>query len=344
MRFHCAVGLFTLLGLSALPACSGGQSGAEFVKLQGAGATFPAPIYMKWFYDYSDAHDNVQIDYQSVGSGSGIKNFIDQTVDFGASDAAMTADEIAQVSEEVVLLPMTAGLEVLAYNLPGAPDLKLTREAYANIFLGKVTRWNDPAIQAANPDATLPDQPINVVVRSDSSGTTYLFTKHLSAINEQFAASPGTHKMPNWTPGFVGARGNEGVTASIINTPGAIGYIEYGYAMNQPKLSMALLENKRGNFVKPSIESAQDALATAELPDDLIVWIPDPPGENSYPIVGYTWLLCYKTYENPAKAQVLKDVINYCLEEGQAESAGLGYVPLPEAVVARVKAAAAGIS
>lgn len=353
MRLRIALGGMTVLGLSLILAACGGPStppgerstpsGSEFVKLQGAGASFPAPLYGKWFRDYSDAHDNVQIDYQSVGSGSGIKSVIDKTVDFGASDAAMKPEEIAQVPEGVVLLPMTAGSVVLAYNLEGMPDLKLTREAYTGIFLGKVTRWNDPIIQGANPGVQLPDQPVNVVVRADSSGTTYVFTKHLSAINEEFAASPGTNKMPNW-PAGVGAKGNEGVTGQIVSTPGSIGYIEYGYAKSQAKLSMAHLENKSGNFVAPTIESAQAALAGAEMPDDLILWVSDPDGENSYPIVTYTWLLCYKTYPEAGKAAALKDVINYCLDKGQADSEGLGYIPLPENVVEKVKAAAAGIS
>lgn len=354
MRLRVALGGYTVLGLAlALSACSAKQGGtpaggssetanSAFTKLQGAGASFPAPLYTKWFRDYSAAQGNVQIDYQSVGSGSGIKNFIDKTVDFGASDAAMKPEEIAQVPEGVVLLPMTAGSIVLAYNLEGVTDLKLTREAYVGIFLGKVTRWNDPLITAANAGATLPDQPINLVVRADSSGTTYVFTKHLSAISPEFKESPGTNKMPNW-PAGTRAKGNEGITASLMTTPGSIGYVEFGYAKGQG-LSMASLENSSGAFVAPSIESAQAALAGAEMPDDLIVWMPDPAGADSYPIVSYTWLLCYKTYPDAAKAAVLKDVITYCLDKGQTESEGLGYIPLPENVAAKVKAAAAGIS
>lgn len=345
MRFPsplAALMLSTLVLL--LPACSGpGEDAtAPFVKLQGAGASFPAPLYTKWFRDFSAMRGHLQIDYQSVGSGSGIQNFIQKTVAFGASDAAMTPEEIAQVPEGVVLLPMTAGSIVLAYNLDGVTDLRLSRAAYAGIFLGTITRWNDPAIQASNPDVTLPDLPINVVVRADSSGTSYVFTKHLSAISTEFAASPGTNKMPNWPVG-TRSKGNEGITASIMTTPGAIGYVEYGYAAGT-KLPMAALENSSGNFVAPTIASAQAALASAEMPDDLVVWIPDPSGEASYPIVSYTWLLCYKTYSDAAQAAALKDVINYCLDQGQLESESLGYVPLPEAVVARVKTAAAGIS
>jgi len=357
MRLRVALSGFAVLGLALLlSACSAKQSGtlaegesassagsgSGFTKLQGAGASFPAPLYTKWFRDFSAEQGNVQIDYQSVGSGSGIKNFIDKTVEFGASDAAMQPDEIAQVPEGVVLLPMTAGSIVLAYNLDGVADLKLSRAAYTGIFLGKVTRWNDPLIVASNAGATMPDQPINLVVRADSSGTTYVFTKHLSAISPEFNESPGTNKMPNW-PAGTRAKGNEGITAHIMTTPGSIGYIEYGYAHGQG-IAMASLENNSGAFVAPSIESAQAALAGAAMPDDLIVWIPDPAGEESYPIVGYTWLLCYKIYPDAAKATVLKSMIDYCLGTGQLESERLGYIPLPENVVTKVKAAAAGIS
>jgi len=344
MRSSIAIGGIAAMGVAMLfSGCSGSESGTStFTKLQGAGASFPAPLYTKWFRDFSNAQGNVQIDYQSVGSGSGVKSFIDKTVDFGASDAAMKPEEIAQVEEGVVLLPMTAGSVVLAYNLEGVESLNLTRETYTGIFLGKVTRWNDPAIQASNEGVALPDLPINVVVRADSSGTTFVFTKHLSEISTEFAASPGTNKMPNWPVG-TRSKGNEGVTASIMTTPGAIGYVEYGYAKGQD-LPTASLQNKSGAFVAPSTASAQAALSRAEMPEDLILWISDPDGEASYPIVTYTWLLCYKTYEDPAKASLLKEVVNYCLDTGQAESESLGYIPLPENVVAKVKAALDTIS
>jgi ABC-type phosphate transport system substrate-binding protein len=200
--------------------------------LTGAGASFPAPLYSKWFKNYNAAHPDLKIDYQSVGSGAGVKDIIDKTVDFGASDAAMTPDEMAKVDAGVQLLPMTAGSIVLAYNLPGVENLKLTREAYAGIFLGKVKKWTDKAIADANPGAKLPDRDINVVVRADGSGTTYVFTKHLSAISEEFAKSPGVNKQPNWPVGTK-AKGNEGVAGSIMSTPGSIGYLEYGYVKNQ---------------------------------------------------------------------------------------------------------------
>src|SRR5208283_187612 len=211
---------------------------SDLVKLQGAGASFPAPLYYKWFKTYSGSHNNVQVDYQSVGSGSGVKSFMDKTVDFGASDAAMTTGEMSQVAAGVQCVPVTAGSIVLAYNVQGVTGLKLSRKAYSDIFLGRTRKWNDPLIAKTNPGVKLPDLPINVVVRADSSGTTYVFTRHLSAISPDFARSPGVNKMPNWPTG-TRSKGNEGVTASIKTTPGSIGYVEYGYARSQ-KLSMAL--------------------------------------------------------------------------------------------------------
>jgi phosphate ABC transporter phosphate-binding protein len=226
------------------------------VKLEGAGASFPAPLYNKWFKSYHNAHDDVQIDYQSLGSGAGVKAVQDKTVDFGASDAAMTAAEIAKVDAGIQLLPMTAGSIVLAYNLEGVDNLKLSRESYVGIFLGKVTKWNDPGIVAANPGVKLPDAEINVVVRADSSGTSFVFTKHLSAVSPEFAKSPGTNKMPNWPVGTK-SKGNEGISAAISNTPGSIGYIEYGYA-KLTKLKMATLQNKAGKYGQ--VHRAHDCL------------------------------------------------------------------------------------
>lgn len=315
-----------------------GTGGGAFVKLQGAGASFPAPLYASWFKKYTQQHDDVQVDYQSVGSGTGVKMFMSETVDFGASDAAMKPEEIEQVKQGVQLLPMTAGSIVLAYNLEGVTKLQLSREAYAAIFLGKATKWNDPVIAKCNEGVTLPDEAINVVVRSDSSGTTYVFSQHLSAISEEFAASPGTNKKPNWAVGIQG-KGNEGVTQLISSTPGSIGYIEYGYAVKS-KASMVALENKAGQFITPSIESAQAALAAIEMPENLIAWAPDPDGADSYPIVTYTWLLCYKKYSDAKKAETIRKVVAYCLEDAQQQdSTPLGYIPLPASVVDKVRAA-----
>ena len=326
-----AVGLFL--------SCGGTQEKgtASLIKLQGAGASFPAPLYLKWFKSYSASHDNVQIDYQSVGSGSGIKSVIDKTVDFGASDAAMTQDEMAKVDVGVQCLPMTAGSIVLSYNLEGVSELKLSRKAYSGIFLGKVKRWNDPLITNVNPGVKLPDEPINVVVRADSSGTTFVFTRHLSAISPEFAQNPGVNKMPNWPVG-TRSKGNEGVTAGIKTTPGSIGYVEYGYAQSQT-MPMAVLENKSGNYVKATPESGQAGLASAQVPEDLIVWASDPDSKEAYPIVTYTWLLCYKQYQDKKKLEILQDLLKYCLTEGQKESEALGYIPLPNSVVEKSTAA-----
>ena len=307
---------------------------ADFVRLQGAGASFPAPLYLKWFKGYSASHRNVQIDYQSVGSGSGIKSFTDRTVDFGASDAAMTPREMARVEAGVFCLPMTAGAIVLAYNVQGVPQLRLSRKAYAGIFLGTVRKWNDPLIARSNPGVKLPDAPVNVVVRADSSGTTFVFSKHLSTVSPEFAKSPGTNKMPNWPVG-TRSKGNEGVTAAIKTTPNSIGYVEYGYAKSQ-KLAFALLENKAGAYVEATTKSGQAALASAKMPADLIVWASDPSGKDAYPIATYTWLLVYKQYPDTRKAAVLKELLTYCLKDGQKEAEPLGYIPLPPAVSDKV--------
>jgi len=313
------------------------------VTLQGTGATFPAPLYQKWFTEYNKLHPDVQINYQALGSGAGIKQFQQGLVDFGASDAAMTDEEMAAVKDGTVLLPMTAGSVVLAYNLPGGPsEIKLSRDAYSGIFLGKISSWNDPAIAKSNAGATLPDTKITVVTRSDGSGTTFVFTSHLSAISDAWKNGPGTGKSVSFPVGVAG-KGNPGVTALIKQTPGAIGYVEYGYA-KQIAMPFATLENKSGKYVKADLESGKAALASVALPADLRAWIPDPTGANSYPIVSYTWLLCYKKYKDPKVAQTLKSIVQYGLNQGQAFSVDLGYIPLPSGVVSAVSKAADGIS
>ena len=334
--------VLAILAAAGFTACSGNKGSSEGVKLQGAGASFPAPLYQKWFKAYSGSHDGVQIDYQSIGSGGGVKSVIDKTVDFGASDAAMKPEDMAKVDGGVQLLPMTAGCIVLTYNLKGVTGLKLSRAAYSGIFLGKVKTWNDPLITKDNAGVALPDQPINVVVRADGSGTTFVFTKHLSAISPDFAKNPGGNTLPNWPVGTK-SKGNEGVTASVMMTPGAIGYIEYGYAKSQ-NLPMATLENKSGSFVAPTMESAQAALATAEFPDNLIAWVPDPEAKDAYPIATYTWLICYKQYKDKAKFQLLQNLLTYCVTDGQKDSEALGYIPLPSSVVDKDKAAIQNIT
>ncbi len=336
---HIAVAATLSLSLAFLAACSGGKGNT--VKLQGAGASFPAPLYLKWFKDYGATHPNLQVDYQSVGSGTGVKNFIDKTVDFAASDRAMTPDEMAKVSGGAQCVPMTAGAIVLAYNLPDVPTLKLSREAYSGIFLGKVKKWNDPLIAKDNPGAKLPDSPINVVVRADGSGTTYVFTKHLSAISPEFEKTVGFDQAPNWPVGTK-SKGNEGVTASLKTTPGSIGYVEYGYAHSQD-MPMAQLQNKAGNFVAASTATSKAALASAQLPADLIAWVSDPDGADAYPIVTFTWMLFYKQYDNKDKLEAIQTIANYGLTDGQKESEALGYVPLPESVVTKAQEAVKGL-
>lgn len=323
----------------------GGVSLGGNVALTGAGASFPAPLYQNWFIELNKVVPELQVNYQSVGSGAGVEQFTAETVDFGASDTGMKDEEIAKVARGVILLPMTAGSIVLAYNLPGVDGLQLSRDTYTAIARGKITKWNDPKIVADNPGVTLPDKPITFVHRSDGSGTTSVFTKHLSKVSADFDKEVGSGKSVEWpkTGTFVGAKGNEGVTAQIQQTEGSMGYIEYGYA-KQNNLAFAALQNKAGKFVVPSDESAGAALASAELPPDLRLSIPDPEGEGSYPVVTYTWILAYKTYADAAKAKAMEVMVEYGLNEGQAIASTLGYVPLPKSVREKVAAAADAIS
>lgn len=319
-------------------------AGAADLRLTGSGASFPFPIYSTWFKDFSKKTEGVTVDYQAKGSGAGIQDLINNTVDFAASDAAMTPEQIAKVANGVVLLPMTAGEIVLAYNLPGQPkNLKLPRDVYADIFLGKITNWSDPRIAAANAGIKLPDLPVTVVRRSDSSGTTFVFTKHLAAISPEFKEKVGQGTTVNWPSSdkFVAAPKNDGVTATIKQTPGAIGYIEWGYA-KLTKADVALLQNKAGNYVAPGGEGGPIALAGAKFPDDLIVWVDDPPEAKAYPIASFTWMLFYQK-QDPQKAEYLRKLVNYGLTDGQKIADSMGYIPLPKNVIEKVKAASAKI-
>jgi phosphate transport system substrate-binding protein len=334
-----------MLGVLLNLSLAGPASAEEKLRLTGSGASFPFPLYSAWFKNFSREHKDANIDYQAKGSGAGVLDFINHTVDFAASDAAMKPEEIAKIQGGAVLLPMTAGEIVLAYNLPGNPKgLKLPRDVYPDIFLGKITQWDDPRIQSANPGLKLPALPITVVRRADSSGTTYVFTSHLSAVSPEWKAGPGAGTTVNW-PGsdkIVAAPKNDGVTATVKQTPCAIGYIEYAYALGA-KVEMAELQNKDGKFVRPSAESGEAALATAKLPENLIAWVLDPEGEKSYPIATFTWMLFYQQNASPEKAKVLREVVEYGITEGQKMSAKMGYIPLPENVVSAVRAAAAKI-
>jgi phosphate transport system substrate-binding protein len=328
-------------GESANPTqASNTSAGGATITLTGAGASFPAPLYTNWFTDLNKKNPNLQVNYQSVGSGAGVKQFTEGTVDFGASDVAMKDEEIKKIPADkgVLLLPLTAGSIVLAYNLPDVPELKLTRKVYVDILLGKIKSWDDPAIAQANPGAKLSKQPITVVYRSDGSGTTAVFTKHLSAISPEWKTKVGDGKNVKWPVG-VGAKGNEGVSAQILQTQGAIGYVEFGYAKNN-NLKFAALENKAGKIIPASLVSAAKTLEAVTLPDNLRAFIPDPEGPDSYPIVTYTWLLAYKKYSDPAKAKAMVQTIEYALTDGQKTSSDLGYIPLPAKVIARVAKAA----
>src|SRR5262245_54465180 len=315
------------------------------LRLTGSGATFPFPLYSAWFKSFGQKHRGVTVDYQGKGSGAGIQDLINHTVDFAASDAAMTDEQIAKVPGGVQLMPMTAGEIVLAYNLPGNPkNLKLPRDVYASIFLGKTTKWSDPKLKAANPGVSLPDLDITVVRRADSSGTTYVFTNHLAAISEEWAKGPGIGTTVNWPKSdkFVASPKNDGVTATIKQTPGAIGYIEYAFA-KFAKIDIALLQNKAGQYVAPGGEGGPAALASVQMPANLRAWVPDPEAAKAYPIATYTWMLFYKENKDPKKAAALRELVDYCLNDGQKLSAQMGYIPLPDNVAAVVRKSAASI-
>ena len=307
-------------------------SAAAATNLQGAGATFPAPLYQRWIAEYTKANPDVQINYQGVGSGAGIKQFTQSLVSFGASDAAMTDKEIAAVKQGVVLIPATAGSIVLAYNLPGIEGLKLSRDAYVGIFLGTITKWNDPAIAKTNEGAKLPNIAITVCERSDGSGTNFVFTKHLSAISPEFKDKVGEGTSVTWPTGVAG-KGNDGVTALIKQNKGAIGYVEFGYAKNN-KLSFAALQNKAGEFVSATTASGAATLASTQFPANLLrAWPSDPEGKECYPISTLTWLLIYQKYDNAQLAEAIKKFVNWGLADGQKFSEELGYIPLPKEVV-----------
>jgi phosphate transport system substrate-binding protein len=322
------------------------------VKLQGSGASFPFPIYSKWFKDFTKQNDGLRVDYQSKGSGAGIQDFTNEVVDFAGSDAAMSDEEIGKVKHGVVLLPVTAGEVVLTFNLDGVKELNLPRDVYPQIFSGKISKWNDPKIAKANPGVALPDKDITVVVRADSSGTTYVFTGHLAAINSDFKATVGQDKAPQWPQSnrFVKSPKNDGITATVKQTPGSIGYIEYGYA-KLTGMPSAKLENKAGKFISSGPEGGAAALASAEFPKgnlpgsssaDLRAWVFDPAGEKSYPIASFTWLM-FPEKMSADKVAASKKLIEYAITEGQKSADSLGYIPLPSSVVDSVRSAATKI-
>ena len=335
--------MFAMTCAAALALASSASALAqEKIRLTGSGASFPAPLYLAWFKDLNKKNPNLTVDYQPKGSGAGVQDFLNKTVDFAASDSAMTKEDLAKVPEGVQLLPMTAGEIVLAYNLPGNPKgVRLPRDVYSSIFLGKINRWNDARITAANPGVSLPDLPITVVVRADSSGTTAVFSKHLAAINDEFRKTLGEGNTVNWPASdkFIKSPKNDGVTATVRQTPGAIGYIEYAFA-KLAKVDYALLQNKAGQYVGAG--SGGETLAGVKLPQDMIAWLPDPDGAKAYPITSYTWMIFRKS-NDPRKAQALRDMVEYGLTHGQKMADAMGYIPLPAKVVEQVRTAAATI-
>ncbi len=311
---------------------------ASPITLYGAGATFPSFLYLRWFKDYNTQHPDVQISYQPIGSAAGIQQFLAGTVDFGATEVPLTDEEVAQVNRGAVFIPSVAGSVAVVYNVPGVESgLKLSRQVLPGIFLGKITQWNDPAIAALNPDVSLPNLPIIVVHRSDGSGTTAAFTAHLSAISPEWQKTVGTGLNVAWTTG-VGIKDNSGISAQIQQGEGVVGYVEYAFA-KQLKLATAALENKAGQVVEPTEDSTAKAIATIELSDDLRGSVADPDAADAYPIVTYSWVLAYQQYDDPQKAQTLKDVLRWGLTEGQALGPELGYVGLPNTIVEKAIAA-----
>ncbi len=315
------------------------SSGGSTVSLSGAGASFPAPLYQRWFAEYQKVDPSVQVSYQSVGSGAGVEQFLAQTVDFGATDSPLKDEEKTKAQEAygapAIQLPMTAGSVVFAFNLPNVTDLKLSREAYCGIVTGKVTKWNDPLVAKGNDGASLPDENITFVHRSDGSGTTAVFTEHLKAACPDWTLEPG--KSVEWPVGS-GAKGNEGITAQVQQTEGALGYVEYAYA-KENGLTMAAIENKSGNYVAPGPEAGGLAFEGAELPEDFALSVADPENADAYPITSLTWVLFKPKYEDPAKVEALKKVFAWALNDGQSYSEELGYVALPPSVKTKVEEA-----
>ncbi len=311
------------------------MSAAQAQKLTGAGATFPYPIYSKWFSEYSAAHPGVQINYQSIGSGGGIRQITAGTVDFGASDGPMTDEQLAASKTKLIHIPTVLGADVPAFNVPGVNDLKFSSDVLADIFLGKITNWNDGRIAKDNPGVSLPDQKIIVVHRSDGSGTTYIWTDYLSKVSSEWANGPGKGTAINWPVG-VGGKGNEGVAGLVRQLPGALGYIELIYAL-QNHISFGSVKNPAGNFVKASIAGVTEAAASVkQMPADYRVSITNAPGANAYPISSFTWLLVPVKTADPVKGKVLKDLLSWIVNSGESEVSALSYAPLPQSVAAKV--------
>jgi phosphate transport system substrate-binding protein len=307
--------------------------------LNGAGATFPYPVYSKWFSEYNKLHPDVQINYQSIGSGGGIRQVVNGTVDFGASDFPMSDEQLAQSKTKIMLIPTVLGAVVPAYNVPGVSgEIKFTPEALAGIYLGKVQKWNDPAITQANPGVKFPDQSIVVIYRSEGSGTTFIFTDYLSKISKDWANNVGKGVSVKWPLGL-GGKGNEGVAGQIRQLQGSIGYIELIYALEN-KITFGSIKNAAGNFVKASLDGVTEAAASApKMPADFRVSITNAPGKTAYPISSFTWLLIPAQAKDPKKGKIIGDFLDWMVTDGQKMTTQLSYAPLPASVAEKVKAA-----
>lgn len=315
---------------------SGGVKKEQAISLTGAGATFPYPLYSKWISEYNKLNPNVKINYQSIGSGGGIRQITSSTVDFGATDAPMNAEEEKQAPAKLFHIPATIGAVVVAYNLPEVTGtLKLTPEVLVGIYAGKIRMWNDPKIKADNSDAKLPAKDISVVYRTDGSGTTAVFTNYLGKVSPDWKEKVGVGKVVNWPTGL-GAKGNEGVTGQVKTTPYTIGYIERAYA-SQNKLPMAELKNKAGKFVAPSIEAMSAAADSVEVPDELFVSLSDSDGAAAYPITSYSYLLVYEDAKDATKGEALAKYVWWGLHDGQKFSKDLDYAPIPAKVLGKVE-------
>ena len=305
--------------------------------LNGAGATFPYPMYSKWFSEYNKLHPEIQFNYQSIGSGGGIRQVLASTVDFGASDGPISDEQLAQAKTKILHIPTVLGAVVPAYNIPGVSgEVKFTPQALAGIFLGKITSWNDAALTSANPGVNLPNQTIIVVHRSDGSGTTYIFTDYLSKVSSEWQNQVGKGTSVKWPVGL-GGKGNEGVAGMIRQMQGAIGYVELIYAV-QNKITYGSVKNASGNFVKASLDSVTAAAASAKsMPPDFRVSITNAPGKDAYPISSFTWLLIPEQSKDKTKGKILADFLNWMVDDGQKMTAQLTYAPLPESVAQKVK-------
>src|SRR5215212_9164645 len=338
--FQLVVWFSAVICLFASIACNNnGGSGFGSVTLQGAGATFPAPLYQKWLSEYGNLHSNVKIDYQSIGSGGGIKQLKEQTVDFGASDAPMSDADLKATPGEVLHVPTVLGAVVITYNLDGVSQpLRFSPEVVADIFLGKIKKWNDPKIAADNPGVTLPANDITVVHRSDGSGTSAVFTDYLSKVSPEWKEKVGSGTSPSWPTGM-GGKGNEGVTGQVKSTPNTIGYVELAFAV-QNKLPVTLIKNASGNFIEPSIDTvtAAAAASAANTPDDLRVSITNAAGAQAYPISSYTYILVYKNQKHAGKGKALVDFLWWGIHDGEAYAKELQYAPLPADIVTRAEA------